>query len=151
VLQQIQRHRRELNSHELALGQQTVGPRLFRQTGSLSRIGHFASVSRSKNQRHDLEPPRHRAPLLAVEPSEPRPACRPAAVHRGHRFGPGATCARQREQPERASSQPGAGKPAVLPNPSLKLTRYGRRCKPGPRQLYYCREPGLQHLPTRAA
>jgi hypothetical protein len=40
---------------------------------------------------------------------------------------------------------------APTPNPSLKLTRYGRRCKPGPRQLYYCREPGLQHLPPRAA
>jgi hypothetical protein len=39
----------------------------------------------------------------------------------------------------------------VRPNPSLKLTRYGRRCKPGPRQQYYCREPGLQHLPPRAA
>ncbi|MCA9233563.1 MAG: hypothetical protein KDA57_23185, partial [Planctomycetales bacterium] len=39
----------------------------------------------------------------------------------------------------------------VTPNPSLKLTRYGRRCKPGPRQQYYCREPGLQHLSPRAA
>jgi hypothetical protein len=39
----------------------------------------------------------------------------------------------------------------VMPNPSLKLTRYGRRCKPGPRQQYHCREPGLQHLPPRAA
>jgi hypothetical protein len=39
----------------------------------------------------------------------------------------------------------------VLPNPSLKLTRYGRRCKPGPRQQYHCREPGLQRLPPRPA
>ena len=37
---------------------------------------------------------------------------------------------------------PTAGLPSARPNPSLKLTRYGRRCKPGPRQLYYCREPG---------
>jgi hypothetical protein len=36
------------------------------------------------------------------------------------------------------------------PDPSLKLTRYGRRYRPGPRQQY-CREPGLQHLPTLAA
>jgi hypothetical protein len=40
---------------------------------------------------------------------------------------------------------------AVRPNPSLKLTRYGKRCKPGLRQLYYRRCPGLQRLPPRAA
>ncbi len=39
----------------------------------------------------------------------------------------------------------------VTPNTSLKLTRYGRRCEPGPRQSYYRRAPGLQHLPPRAA
>jgi hypothetical protein len=39
----------------------------------------------------------------------------------------------------------------VLPNPSLKLTRYGRRCKPGPRYPVHFLEPGLQHLPPRAA
>ena len=44
-----------------------------------------------------------------------------------------------------------AGKPSVLPNPSLKLTRYGRLCKPGLSQSYYRLSPGLQSLPTRAA
>jgi len=39
----------------------------------------------------------------------------------------------------------------VRPNPSLKLTRYGRRCKPGPRHMVHHREPGLQRPPTRAA
>jgi hypothetical protein len=39
----------------------------------------------------------------------------------------------------------------VMPNPSLKLTRYGRRCKPGPRHMVHHREPGLQRLPPRAA
>jgi len=39
----------------------------------------------------------------------------------------------------------------VLPNPSLKLTRYGRRCKPGLSQSCYRLSPGLQHLPPRAA
>ena len=39
----------------------------------------------------------------------------------------------------------------VTPNPSLKLTRYGRRCKPGPRHMVHHREPGLQRLPPRAA
>ena len=37
------------------------------------------------------------------------------------------------------------------PNPSLKLTRYGRRCKPGSRHTVHHREPGLQRLPPRAA
>jgi hypothetical protein len=46
---------------------------------------------------------------------------------------------------------PSAGLPSARPNPSLKLTRYGRPCKPGPRQSYYRRVPGLQVLPTRAA
>jgi hypothetical protein len=48
-------------------------------------------------------------------------------------------------------TQPIAGLPSARPNPSLKLTRYGRLCKPGPRQSYYRRGPGLQTLPTRAA
>ena len=38
-----------------------------------------------------------------------------------------------------------------MPNPSLKLTRYGRHCKPGLSQLYYRLSPGLQYLPPRAA
>jgi hypothetical protein len=40
---------------------------------------------------------------------------------------------------------------ALRPNPSLKLTRYGRHCKPGLSQLNYRLSPGLQYLPTRAA
>jgi hypothetical protein len=38
----------------------------------------------------------------------------------------------------------------VRPNPSVNLTRYGRRCKPGLSQRYHRLSPGLQHLPTRA-
>ena len=37
-----------------------------------------------------------------------------------------------------------------MPNPSVNLTRYGRRCKPGLSQRYHCLSPGLQHLPPRA-
>ena len=48
-------------------------------------------------------------------------------------------------------TSPNAGLPLARPNPSLKLTRYGRLCKPGPRQSYYRRGPGLQSLPPRAA
>ncbi len=39
----------------------------------------------------------------------------------------------------------------MVPNPSLKPTRYGRLCKPGQRQSYYRCVPGLQILPLRAA
>jgi hypothetical protein len=48
------------------------------------------------------------------------------------------------------SSTP-AGLPSARPNPSLKLTRYGRLCKPGLSQSYYRLSPGLQSLPPRAA
>ena len=40
---------------------------------------------------------------------------------------------------------------SVRPNPSLKLTRYGRHCKPGLRYSVHCLSPGLQYLPPRAA
>jgi len=39
---------------------------------------------------------------------------------------------------------------ALRPNPSVNLTRYGRRCKPGLSQRYHRLSPGLQHLPPRA-
>jgi hypothetical protein len=39
----------------------------------------------------------------------------------------------------------------VRPNTSLKLTRYGRHCKPGLRYSVHCLSPGLQYLPPRAA
>jgi len=48
-------------------------------------------------------------------------------------------------------SSASAGLPSARPNPSLKLTRYGRLCKPGLSQSYYRLSPGLQSLPTRAA
>ena len=48
-------------------------------------------------------------------------------------------------------TQPTAGLPSARPNPSLKLTRYGRHCKPGLRYSVHCLSPGLQYLPPRAA
>jgi hypothetical protein len=48
------------------------------------------------------------------------------------------------------SSTP-AGLPSARPNPSLKLTRYGRLCKPGLRYSVHSLSPGLQSLPPRAA
>jgi hypothetical protein len=50
-----------------------------------------------------------------------------------------------------SGSSRAAGLPAVRPNPSLKLTRYGMRCKPGPRHMVHHRSPGLQRTPPRAA
>jgi hypothetical protein len=42
--------------------------------------------------------------------------------------------------------------PAKLqPNPSLKLTRYGRLCKPGLWHMVHHHRPGLHSLPPRAA
>ena len=52
---------------------------------------------------------------------------------------------------ETRSSFSSRARTTVKPNPSLKLTRYGMRCKPGPRYPVHSREPGLQHMPTRAA
>jgi hypothetical protein len=46
---------------------------------------------------------------------------------------------------------PSALRPSCKPNPSPKLTRYGKRCKPGPRHLVHHRAPGLQRLPPQAA
>jgi hypothetical protein len=43
------------------------------------------------------------------------------------------------------------GRRASTLNPSLKLTRYGRHCKPGLSHSYDRLSPGLQYLPTRAA
>ncbi len=45
-----------------------------------------------------------------------------------------------------------ASRPApVMPNPSLKLTRYGMQRKPGVRRLRHLRTPGLHCTPPRAA
>ena len=48
-------------------------------------------------------------------------------------------------------TRPVEGLPSARPNPSLKLTRYGRHCKPGLRYSVHCLSPGLQYLPPRAA
>jgi hypothetical protein len=40
---------------------------------------------------------------------------------------------------------------AVLPNPSLKPTRYGRLRKPGLRHSGHHLSPGLRRLPPRSA
>jgi hypothetical protein len=49
------------------------------------------------------------------------------------------------------SGAPSALRPSGWPNRSLKLTRYGVRCKPGLLPLRHHRSPGLQRTPPRAA
>ena len=39
---------------------------------------------------------------------------------------------------------------ALMPNPSLNRTRYGRQRKPGPRHMVHHLVPGLRCLPPRA-
>jgi len=41
--------------------------------------------------------------------------------------------------------------PPVRPNPSLKLTRYGKHCKAGLRHTVHPLSPALQCSPPRAA
>jgi len=41
------------------------------------------------------------------------------------------------------------GRADYFANPSLKLTRYCRCSKPGPRHMVHHRESGLEHLPLR--
>jgi hypothetical protein len=82
------------------------------------------------------------------------PASRAAASTPGCRLllrGARHMATRQRASECRHLTHRVSGKPAVQPNPSLKLTRSGRRCKPGPRHMVHHREPGLQRLPPRAA
>jgi hypothetical protein len=51
----------------------------------------------------------------------------------------------------RPSEKVALHRPAMTPNPSLKLTRYGMQRKPGVRRLRHLRTPGLHCMPTRAA
>ena len=43
-----------------------------------------------------------------------------------------------------------SGSAALMPNPSVNRTRYGRRRKAGAQRLRHCRAPALRRLPPRA-
>jgi len=62
----------------------------------------------------------------------------------------GRTSASRRSSPSRsrAISLPHL---ALMPNPSLKLTRYGMRCKPRLQHMVHHCSLGLQRTPPRAA
>jgi hypothetical protein len=101
--------------------------------------------------------------VINTSPSQVEQACEPIAASRCARRYALAHPAAAEYRPRSARSRDGVAHRypidhehhtivrEVRPNPSLKLTRYGRLCKPGPRQSYYRRVPGLQSLPPRAA
>ena len=171
VLQQIQRLRRGLNSHETAACR-APSPRSRAGTQSSVCSARVASgpscASSSSHANHLVLPCQRKMPLVLVG-ARTQSACRAATVastvafrvrssRRGEKTWTFAVSSAEREAPlvvEQRELQYCthciAGKPAVQPNPSLKLTRYGRRCKPGPRHMVHHRAPGLQRPPPRAA
>jgi hypothetical protein len=123
--------------------------------------------SRSLTQQAPVQPASHASSCTPGKAQSALPSCQSgtAAAEYGSRnrllraparstAGP---CKSSRPQRGAGSARrvlgksPTAGLPSARPNPSLKLTRYGRHCKPGLSHSYYCLSPGLQYLPTREA
>ncbi len=127
----------------------------------------LAGGSRSLTQQAPAQQASHASSCTPGKAQSALPSCRSGAAAAGygsrHRLlraparstaGPWSSSRQQRGagSARRVHGNPTpAGLPSARPNPSLKLTRYGRSCKPGPRQSYYRRVPGLQALPPRAA
>ena len=123
--------------------------------------------SRSLTQQAPVRPDSHASSCTPGKAQSALPSCRSGATaaEYGSRYRPYFAPARSTagpwtsSRPQRGAGSarrvfgksPTAGLPSARPNPSLKLTRYGRLCKPGPRQSNYRRVPGLQSLPPRAA
>jgi len=80
-----------------------------------------------------------------------KPAKRSATLFRGPSRASGAYRTLQKVGATTKQGQGVFAGSAVRPNPSLKLTRYGRLCKPGLRYSVHLLSPGLQSLPPRAA
>jgi hypothetical protein len=148
--------RREMNSHEAAPPQEPARSRLWPVVDAPCRHGSSNTEHRRQSSpfwcgAHLLNGARNQDKAVATE--------RDAATLR-HRLEetadlpvPARTCdwhvgpAREGGGPK--SLQAPSRTP--LPNPSLKPTRYGMRCKPGPRPLRHHRSPGLHRMPPRAA
>ena len=91
--------------------------------------------------------------------------CRPAAANAtaaslsaaggGRNAGaavvPGASCSGAKVRGILRPLHPPGQRRSVLPNTSLKLTRYGMRCKPALRCSAHLLSPGLQRMPPQAA
>jgi hypothetical protein len=120
-------------------------PRLQRFLSRFTRVKCFAQTARAQSVGRAAA----RQPLVA---SISRSWCGGLKTHHtisfcAERKAPLSVSKRQCLHPTRSVS----GKPSVLPNPSLKLTRYGMQCKPGVRRLRHLRTPGLHCMPPRAA
>ena len=125
-----------------------VGSRSLTQQAPVQPASHASSCTQGKAQ---SALPNSKSGAAAAEYGSrhtllPAPARSTAGPWTSSRPQRGAGSARRA-----FGKAPSAGLPSARPNPSLKLTRYGRLCKPGPRQSYYRRVPGLQSLPPRAA
>jgi hypothetical protein len=123
--------------------------------------------SRSLTQQAPVQPASHASSCTPGKAQSALRSCRSGAAaaeygsrnmllrtSAGSTASPWSSCRLQREagSARRVFGSPTPeGLPQARPNPSLKLTRYGRRCKPGPRYPVHSLEPGLQHLPPRAA
>ena len=73
---------------------------------------------------------------LSVQPRAAFGAC--SSALRGHAFVPSSSKVSRRASP-------------AWPNHSLKLTRYGIRCKPGALHSVHLCAPGLHRMPSRSA
>jgi len=123
--------------------------------------------SHSLTQQAQVQPASHASSCTPGKTRSALPGCRSgaAAAEYGSRYwlqraperstaGPWTSSLPQRGagSARRAfGKSPTAGLPSARPNPSLKLTRCGRHCKPGLSHSYYRLSPGLQYLPPRAA
>jgi hypothetical protein len=167
--------RRELNSHEaaspqiaaaaetLAHGRRNAPPGRREDGRPYSsappRMQQPASRKRNESGPPQLDEKPHRfgcvdqkTVLRAPAPAEFQPG--QASAHGGYKT-PTVFSAQRGDSCRSAKVARAVAVPTLkrtpLPNPSLKPTRYGRRCKPGPRHMVHHRSPGLQRLPPRAA
>ena len=123
--------------------------------------------NRSLTQQAPVHPASHASSCTPGKAQSALPSCKSGAAaaeygsrYRVHRAtarstaGPWTSSRPQRgagSAPQTFGTSPSAGLPSARPNPSLKLTRYGRLCKPSPRYPAHSRGLGLQSLPPRAA
>jgi hypothetical protein len=136
-------------------------------SGSVQAQTLVAVGSGSLTQQAPVKPASHASSCAPGKAQSALPSCRSgaAAAEYGSRYRLLRAPARSTAgpwistRPQRGAGSarrvfgksPTAGFPSARPNPSLKLTRYGRLCKPGQRYSVHSLSPGLQSLPTRAA
>jgi hypothetical protein len=123
--------------------------------------------NRSLTQQAAVQPASHTSSCTPGKAQGALPSCQSGAaadeygsrywLHHAPARSTAGPCSSSRPQRGAGSARrvlggsPTAGLPSARPNPSLKLTRYGRLCKPGLRYSVHLLSPGLQSLPPRAA